>query len=166
MLRELNQSACSAPKSRPRKFRTFEKVLPCELYLDHGSWWKHTEYRLKVPIPEESSCSGNGVSFTHFTDKVATISNQFSTSLTHSQPPPTHIQLFSSFSLLTKNEVSKFLCTSHPATCPLDLIQFHLQQEISTTLLPAFTHIINTSLTTGNFLTAFNHPKNTQFYRT
>ncbi len=27
MLRELNQSTYSAPKSRPRKFRTFEKVL-------------------------------------------------------------------------------------------------------------------------------------------
>ncbi len=49
MLRELNQSACSAPKSHPRKFRTFEKVLPPwagtfwgahfnpELYLDPGS---------------------------------------------------------------------------------------------------------------------------------
>ncbi len=30
MLRELNQSACSAPKSRPRKFWIFEKVLPCK----------------------------------------------------------------------------------------------------------------------------------------
>ncbi len=49
MLRELNQSACSAPKSCPRKFRTFEKVLESsdflrgkflpgpELYLDPGS---------------------------------------------------------------------------------------------------------------------------------
>ncbi len=35
MLRELNQSACSAPKSHPRKFLTLEKVLPREqgLYL-------------------------------------------------------------------------------------------------------------------------------------
>ncbi len=27
MQRELNQSTCSAPKSRPRKYQTFEKVL-------------------------------------------------------------------------------------------------------------------------------------------
>ncbi len=82
-------------------------------------------------------------------------------SLHHLPTASLHPHTFNSsfLSLLTKNEVSKFLCTSHPATCPLDLIPFHLQQEISTTLLPAFTHIINTSLTTGNFLTAFNHPK-------
>ncbi len=36
MLNELNQSACSAPKSRPRKFRTFEKVLPREQVLSEG----------------------------------------------------------------------------------------------------------------------------------
>ncbi len=30
MLRELNQWACSAPKPRPWKFMTFEKVLPCK----------------------------------------------------------------------------------------------------------------------------------------
>ncbi len=36
MLRELNQSACSAPKSRPGKFQTFEKVLPREQGLSEG----------------------------------------------------------------------------------------------------------------------------------
>ncbi len=36
MLRELNQSACSAPKSRTRKFQNFEKVLPCEQGLSEG----------------------------------------------------------------------------------------------------------------------------------
>ncbi len=36
MLRELNQSACSAPKSLPRKFWTFEKVLPREQGLSEG----------------------------------------------------------------------------------------------------------------------------------
>ncbi len=33
---ELNQSACSAPKSCPRKFRTFEKVLPHQQGLSEG----------------------------------------------------------------------------------------------------------------------------------
>ncbi len=36
MLRELNQSACPAPKSRPWKFRTFEKLLPREQVLSEG----------------------------------------------------------------------------------------------------------------------------------
>ncbi len=36
MLRELNQSAFSAPKSHPWKFRTFEKVLPHEQWLSEG----------------------------------------------------------------------------------------------------------------------------------
>ncbi len=36
MLRELNQSACSAPKSHRWKFQTFEKVLPREQGLSEG----------------------------------------------------------------------------------------------------------------------------------
>ncbi len=36
MLYELNQSACSAPKSHPRKFRTLEKVLLSKQGLSEG----------------------------------------------------------------------------------------------------------------------------------
>ncbi len=36
MLRELNQSAHSATKSHPRKFWTFEKILPREQGLSEG----------------------------------------------------------------------------------------------------------------------------------
>ncbi len=36
MLRKLNQSACSAPKSHPRKVLSFEKVLPREQGLSEG----------------------------------------------------------------------------------------------------------------------------------
>ncbi len=71
---------------------------------------------------------------TFFTDKTRTISSQFS-------PPHT--------------QVSKLLLSSHPTTCPLDPIPSHLLQAISPTLLPALTHIINTSLLTGIFPTAF-----------
>ncbi len=65
MLRELNHLACSASKSRPRKYRTFEKVLPREQGLSEGqrepgSCGGNTEYRFKVPSSGESSCSGNG----------------------------------------------------------------------------------------------------------
>ncbi len=55
---------------------------------------------------------------------------------------------------LTEAEVSKRLLSSHP-TCPLDPIPSHLLQDISPSLLPALTHIINTSLLTGNFPNAF-----------
>ncbi len=72
MLRELNQSACTAPKSRPQKFQTFEKVLPHEqglsegqnfypeLYLDPGSCGGNTPSTgPKSLVPGESSCSGH-----------------------------------------------------------------------------------------------------------
>jgi len=36
MLRGVNQSACSAPKSNLRKFCNFEKVLPREQGLSEG----------------------------------------------------------------------------------------------------------------------------------
>ncbi len=64
------------------------------------------------------------------------------------------IPLFT-FCLLTEAEVSKLLLSSHPTTCPLDPIPSHLLQAISPTLLPALTHIINTSLLTGIFPTVF-----------
>ncbi len=48
---------------------------------------------------------------------------------------------------------------SHHTTCPLDPIPSHLLQAISPTLLPALTHIINTSLLTGIFPTAFKQAR-------
>ncbi len=57
------------------------------------------------------------------------------------------------------SEVSKLLLSSHPTTCPLDPIPSHLLQAISPTLLPALTHIINTSLLTGIFPTAFKQAR-------
>ncbi len=56
-------------------------------------------------------------------------------------------------------EVSKLLLSSHPTTCLLDPIPSHLLQAISPTLLPALTHIINTSLLTGIFPTAFKQAR-------
>ncbi len=45
--------------------------------------------------------------------------------------------------------------------CPIDQIPSHLLQAISPTLLPALTHIINTSLLTGTFPTAFKQARAT-----
>ncbi len=92
-----------------------------------------------------------------FTNKTKTISSQFSPPLTQ-DPQPTRstaqTPIFS-FCPLTEAEVSKLLLSSHPTTCPLDPIPSHLLQAISPALLPALTHIINTSLLTGIFPTAF-----------
>ncbi|KAI2644413.1 hypothetical protein H4Q32_028776 [Labeo rohita] len=99
---------------------------------------------------------------TFFTDKTPTISSQFLaphvqelilTTSTANTP------LFS-FCPLSEAEVSKLLLSSHPTTCPLDPIPSHLLQAISPTLLPALTHIINTSLLTGTFPTAFKQARN------
>ncbi|KAI2666801.1 hypothetical protein H4Q32_026501 [Labeo rohita] len=65
-----------------------------------------------------------------------------------------------SFCPLSEAEVFKLLLSSHPTTCPLDPIPSHLLQAISPTLLPALTHIINTSLLTGTFPTAFKQARN------
>ncbi len=96
-----------------------------------------------------------------FTDTTKTISSQFLPSLTQ-DPQPTRstaqTPIFS-FCPLTEAEVSKLLLSSHPTTCPLDPIPSHLFQAISPTLLPALTHIINTSLLTGIFPTAFKQAR-------
>ncbi len=96
-----------------------------------------------------------------FTNKTKTISSQFSPPLTQ-DPQPTRstaqTPIFS-FCPLTEAEVSKLLLSSHPTTCPLDPIPSHLLQAISPALLPALTHIINTSLLTGIFPTAFKQAR-------
>ncbi len=96
-----------------------------------------------------------------FTDKTKTISSQFSPSLTQDLQPTTSTAQTPIFSFcpLTEAEVSKLLLSSHPTTCPLDPIPSHLLQAISPTLLPALTHIINTSLLTGIFPTAFKQAR-------
>ncbi len=94
---------------------------------------------------------------TFFTNKTKTISSQFSPPLIQ-DPQPTRSNAQTpifSFCPLTEAEVSKLLLSSHPTTCLLDPIPSHLLQAISPALLPALTHIIDTSLLTGIFPTAF-----------
>ncbi len=95
-------------------------------------------YLLCPPSPPPTTSITADDFATFFTDKTRTISSQFS-------PPHT--------------QVSKLLLSSHPTTCPLDPIPSHLLQAISPTLLPALTHIINTSLLTGIFPTAFKQAR-------
>ncbi len=98
---------------------------------------------------------------TFFTEKTKAISSQFSPPLTQDlQPTRSTAQTpIFSFCPLTESEVSKLLLSSHPTTCPLDPIPSHLLQAISPALLPALTHIINTSLLTGIFPNAFKQAR-------
>ncbi len=127
----------SAPDMR-NLFRTFNSLL------------------CPPPPPPTTSITADDFA-TFFTDKTKTISSQFSPSLTQDlQPTRSTAQTpIFSFCPLTEAEVSKLLLSSHPTTCSLDPIPSHLLQAISPTLLPALTHIINTSLLTGIFPTAF-----------
>ncbi len=100
-------------------------------------------------------------SFKEFTFNIFHTKFQFSPPLTQDlQPTRSTAQTpIFSFCPLTEAEVSKLLLSSHPTTCPLDQIPSHLLQAISPTLLPALTHIINTSLLTGIFPTAFKQAR-------
>ncbi|KAI2657279.1 hypothetical protein H4Q32_030279 [Labeo rohita] len=99
--------------------------------------------------------------YSFFTNKTTTISSQFLAPHVQELIPTTstaNTPLFS-FCPLSEAEVSKLLLSSHPTTCPLDPIPSHLLQAISPTLLPALTHIINTSLLTRTFPTAFKQAR-------
>ncbi len=100
-------------------------------------------------------------SFKEFTFNIFHTKFQFSPPLTQDlQPTRSTAQTpIFSFCPLTEAEVSKLLLSSHPTTCPLDQIPSHLLQAISPALLPALTHIINTSLLTGIFPTAFKQAR-------
>ncbi len=117
-----------------------------------------TFHSLLFPPPSPPTTSITADDFaTILTDKTKTISSQFSPPHTQDLQPTTSTAQTPIFSFcpLTEAEVSKLLLSSHPTTCPLDPIPSHLLQAISPALLPALTHIINTSLLTGIFPTAF-----------
>ncbi len=70
------------------------------------------------------------------------------------------VNSFTYFSPLSEAEVSKLILSSHPTTCPLDPIPSNLLL-ISPAVVPALTHIINTSLHTGIFHSAFKQARRT-----
>ncbi|KAI2642978.1 hypothetical protein H4Q32_030860 [Labeo rohita] len=113
-----------------------------------------------TPPPTTSITADDFATF--FTDKTTTISSQFSAPHVQEiiQTTSTANTPLFSFCPLSEAEVSKLLLSSHPTTCPLDPIPSHLLQAISPTLLSALTHIINTSLLTGTFPTAFKQARN------
>uniref|UniRef100_A0A9J8B808 Endonuclease/exonuclease/phosphatase domain-containing protein n=1 Tax=Cyprinus carpio carpio TaxID=630221 RepID=A0A9J8B808_CYPCA len=94
-----------------------------------------------------------------FTNKTRTISDQFSTPQTEDNFTTTNAHSFSSFSPLSETDVSKLILSSHPTTCPLDPIPTHLLQAISSSVIPSLTHIINSSLHSGTFPSAFKQAR-------
>nr|XP_055051302.1 RNA-directed DNA polymerase from mobile element jockey [Misgurnus anguillicaudatus] len=110
-----------------------------------------------APPPSSDLTADDFASF--FVKKMKTISSQFSEPplLAHSQIPETCS--LPSFSLLSEADVSKVLASNHPTTCPLDPIPTHLLQAISPSVIPALTHIINSSLSTGTFPVAFKEAR-------
>ncbi len=110
------------------------------------------------PPPPSSTLTADDFA-TFFTNKTKTISDQFLTPQTNNNFITTNTQTLTSFSPLSETEVSKLILSNHPTTCPLDPIPTHLLQAISSSVIPALTHIINTSLHTGTFPTAFKQAR-------
>ncbi len=94
-----------------------------------------------------------------FTNKTRTISDQFPTPQTDDNFITINTHTLSSFSPHLEMDVSKLILSNHPTTCPLDPIPTHLLQAISSSVIPALTHIINTSCHTGTFSTAFKQAR-------
>ncbi len=121
----------------PNLFRTFNSLL------------------CPPPPPPTTSIIADDFA-TFFTEKNRTISSQFSPPHTQDLQPTTSTAQTPIFSFCPLTEL---LLSSHPTTCPLDPIPTHLLQVISPSLLPALTHIINTSLLTGTFPTSFKQAR-------
>ncbi len=130
----------SAPDMR-NLFRTFNSLL-----------WS-------PPPPPTTSITADDFA-TFFTDKPRTISNQFSPPHTQDlQPTTSTAQTPSSPSVPHRGGSIQTSPLQPSYNMSLDPIPSHLLQAISPTLLPALTHIINTSLRTGIFPTAFKQAR-------
>ncbi len=111
------------------------------------------------PPPPSSTLTADHFA-TFFINAIKTISAQFfSTPQSVKHILPANINSFTSFSSFSEVEVSKLILSNHPTTCPLDPIPSHLLQAISPAVVPALTHIVNTSLHTGVFPSAFRQAR-------
>ncbi len=114
---------------------------------------------LSPPPPPPSSTLTADHFATFFINTIKTISAQLSTPQSVKHILPANINSFTSFSSFSEVEVSKLIPSNHPTTCPLDPIPSHLLQAISPAVVPALTHIVNTSLHTGVFPSAFRQAR-------
>ncbi len=149
-------SSFSANVSTAKMTYYHNKMNNCS---DSRALFKTFSSLLCPPPPPPSSTLTADDFATFFTNKTKTISDQFLTPQTNNNFITTNTQSLTSFSPLSETEVSKLILSNHPTTCPLDPIPTHLLQAISSSVIPALTHIINTSLHTGTFPTAFKQAR-------
>ncbi len=110
------------------------------------------------PPPPSSTLTADNFG-TFFINKITNLTAQFSTPQSVKHILPANINSFTYFSPLSEAEISKLILSSHPTTCPLDPIPSHLLQAISPAVVPALTHIVNTSLYTEIFPSAFKQAR-------
>ncbi len=151
-----NVAYISANVSTAKMTYYHNKINNCS---DSRALFKTFSSLLCPPPPPPSSTLTADDFVTFFTNKTKTISDQFLTPQTNNNFITTNTQSLTSFSPLSETEVSKLILSNHPTTCPLDPIPTHLLQAISSSVIPALTHIINTSLHTGTFPTAFKQAR-------
>ncbi len=111
------------------------------------------------PPPPPSSTQTADDFGTFFINKITNLTAQFFTPQSVKHILPANINSFTYFSPLSEAETSKLILFSHPTTCPLDPIPSHLLQAISPAVVPALTHIVNISLYTGIFPSAFKQAR-------
>ncbi len=149
-------SSISANVATAKTTYYHNKINNCS---DSRSLFKTFSSLLCPPPPPPSSTLTADDFAIFFTNKTKTISDQFTTPQTDDNFITTNTHSLSSFSPLSETDVSKLIHSSHPTTCPLDPIPTHLLQAISSSVIPVLTHIINTSLHTGTFPTAFKQAR-------
>ncbi|KAK3566633.1 hypothetical protein QTP86_001695 [Hemibagrus guttatus] len=109
------------------------------------------------PTPPSPSSLTTKVFATFYTEKIERICQTFMSPPTsptsHSQHSAT--PSLTQLSTVAAEEVLQITRSCNPTTCPLDPIPSAMLQTISPDLLPFITTVINGSLTSGHFPTAF-----------
>ena len=145
--------------------RVYNSTLIASSLTNPRRLWKNVNkilHRTSSPVlPSYDSVSSLSKSFaTFFSDKIhklhtGLLSNHARTS--PHIPPPFTPPNFSSFTVVTVDDVSKLLSQSPDTNCDLDPIPTSLLKKCSSVLLPTITKIINLSLSTGVFPDQFKN---------
>ena len=149
--------------SRAKKQYYNDKVEQCE--GDQAKLFKITESLLhqkgKTALPNHLSLADLANDFnTFFENKITKIRVELDQINTEYKPPEITFKgsPLSHFTPATETEISKLIKSSSSASCNLDPIPTSLlRTEFLDTLCPVITNIVNKSLSTGVFPSAFKH---------
>jgi len=151
-----HKSILAAKKAYHSNLIETNKLDPRKLWQAVNSILHRNSAKPLPQDPDNPSSISNSFS-TFFSDKITQLQSKIphTTQSPHTPDPATPPASFSTFRPATVTEITRLIHSSENKQCDLDPIPTSLLKQCSSVLAPTITNIINISLATGCFPSAF-----------